>query len=175
MSRRAPTVAACLCVWLAAAPVRAQAPAPLASGTAVPSVSLVFNGKTMQLKHLLAGNRTALVFLPAACTTCDSSLSAIDKPTLVSLGKLGFAVFAVSPDSSADQAATVSRLSLAYPLASDPGGAAASAFHVSGPALFLIDRDGRVRYYSDLSATPLQGPALVSAAQSLRRSSKIPH
>ena len=180
MSKRAKAVAWSLCLWLAAgagsslrAQAAAAAPAPLALGTTAPNVVVVFGGKTRSLKSLLAGNRSAILFYPGACASCDAELQAVDKATLQQLGKLGFAVIAVSPDPPADQAVAASRLSLLYPVASDPKGAAASAFHAAGSVLYLLDRDGRVRYASNLDETPLQGAALVSAAQSLRRASRL--
>jgi peroxiredoxin len=124
------------------------------------------------LKSLLAGNRTLVVFYPGACTSCDSQLQAIDKGTLQALGRLGFAAFAVSPDLPADQAKTVGRLALSYTVLSDPGGAAARAFHAAGSAAFLIDIDGTVRFVSNLDRAPLAGADLLAAAKALRRESR---
>jgi peroxiredoxin len=144
----------------------------LALGTAAPNVSLLLNGRMMGLKSLLAGNRTLVLFYRGACTSCDTQLQAIDKGVIQALGRMGFATFAVSPDLPADQAKTVARLSLPYTVLSDPNGAAARAFHVSGSAAFLIDRDGSVRFVSELDQAPLSGAEMIEAAKALKRSSK---
>ena len=126
----------------------------------------------MSLKSLLAGNRNLVLFYPGACMSCDAQLQAIDKGVLQTLGKMGFAAFAVSPDLPADQAKTVGRLSLPYIVLSDPSGAAAKAFHVPGSAAFLIDVDGTVRFVSSLDHASLSGSQLIAAAQALKRSSQ---
>jgi hypothetical protein len=56
---------------------------------------------------------------------------------------------------------------------SDPGGAAARAFHVAGSAAFLIDIDGTVRFVSNTDQAPLSGADLLAAAKALKRSSRV--
>ena len=174
LNQRARIITASLCAVLAAGsplPARA-ASAPLAVGSAAPSVSLLINGKKMSLKSLLAGNRNLVLFYPGSCSSCDTQLQAIDKGVIQALGRMGFAAFAVSPDLPSDQAKTVARLALPYTVLSDPNGAAAQAFHVAGSAAFLIDADGTVRFVSNLDQTPLKGPDLIAAAKALKRASR---
>ncbi len=134
---------------------------------------MLIHGKMKPLKSLLGGNRTLVVFYPGACTSCDSQLQAIDKGTLQTLGRMGFAAFAVSPDLPEDQAKTVGRLALSYTVLSDPGGAAARAFHAGGSAAYLIDADGTVRFVSDLDRAPLAGADLIAAARAVKRASRV--
>jgi peroxiredoxin Q/BCP len=175
MSKRAGIVLSLCALMAAGAPIRAQNPAasaPLTVGTPAPAASLLINGKMMTLKSLLAGNRTLVLFYRRACTSCDAQLQAIDKNVIQTIGRIGFAVFAVSPDLPADQVKTVGRLSLPYTVLSDPNGAAARAFHVAGSAAFLIDVDGTVRFVSDLDQAQLSGADMIAAAKSLKRSSR---
>ena len=143
--------------------------APLALGSAAPNVSLLINGKKTPLKILLAGNRNLVLFYPRECTSCDTELQAVDKGVIKELDRMGVAVFAVSPDAAADQAATAKRLSLPYVLVSDPDGKAARAFHAAGSAAFMIDTDGTVSYVSNLDQTPLRGSDLIAAAKKFKQ------
>jgi peroxiredoxin Q/BCP len=176
MNKRAITASLGILVLTAAAgALRAQSQtpnagsAPLAAGTPAPNAPILVNGKKVAFQHLLAGNRNLILFYPAACTSCDGQLQAVDKGTIQELDKMGFATFAVSPDLPADQAKTVKRLSLPYVVVSDPDGAAAKAFHVSGSAAFLIETDGTIRFSADLDRGPLRGSDLIAAARALKR------
>src|SRR6185312_2454354 len=135
----------------------AAAPAPLAPGSAAPQASLLFNGKPTPVRAFLAGNRNLFLLYPAACGgACDSALQAVDKSMLQELTKQGVEVFAATPDAPADIAKTVSRLSLPYPVFSDPQGAALQAYHVAGaPRAYLLDNDGTVRAAFGAGQTPL--------------------
>lgn len=156
---------------LAAAPALAQnaaAPAPLAPGTAAPSVSLLVNGRAAPLKTLLAGNRDLLLLYPAACGgACDAALQTIDKSLIRQLDQKGVAVFAASPDAPADVAKTAQRLALPYAVFSDPQGAALRAFHVAGsPRAFLLDSDGVIRA---VFGPGISGSSILAATKTLKR------
>jgi peroxiredoxin len=149
-------------------------PALLAVGATAPAASLLINGRPAPLKGVLAGNRNLVIFYPAACTSCDAELQTIDKGLIQALARMAIAVFAISPDLPAVQAATAQRLSLPFAVFSDPQGAAAAAFHVAGSAAFLIDNDGTVRAVFNANQQPLSGSEMIAAARALKHSSSAP-
>jgi peroxiredoxin Q/BCP len=159
---------------LIAAPALAQpaaAPAPLAAGTPAPSVKLLVNGKPAPLKTLLAGNRNLILLYPAACGgACDATLRSLDKSAIQELDQRGVAVFGATPDAAGDIAKTVERLALAYPIFSDPGGAALQAFHTTTtPRAYLIDHEGAIRAAFQ---GPLSASGVLAAVKALK---KRPH
>jgi peroxiredoxin len=134
------------------------------------------DGEYVTLSEYRGRNAVVLVFYPLAFSrVCTNQLPAIEHE-LQRIRSLGAEVLGISVDSHHANREFGRRLGLSFPLLSDFHKRASAAYGVleddagvSGRALFLIDRDGKVAY-SDVSEDPGEVPSnetLIAALEKL--------
>lgn len=143
-----------------------QAPMPAPRrGHAMPNVKIKdLKGKTFRLTSL-KGEALLINFWATWCVTCVAEMQALQR-LHSHLKDHGFKVVGISLDEDAEQLRNfVINKKLSFPIFRDAYGEARRAFAaVSLPITFLIDRDGRLVYFSD---APNMSPTLsVTGARS---------
>jgi peroxiredoxin len=134
-------------------------------------------GQFISLSEYRGRHHVVLVFYPLAFSpVCSHQLPMIER-ALARITALGGIVLGVSVDSHYSNTAFAERLSLTFPLLSDFKRQVSAAYGVlieesgmSGRALFVVDRQGRIAY-RDKSPTPSEIPdveALIAALEGLK-------
>ena len=133
-------------------------------------------GQFISLSEYRGRSHVVLVFYPLAFSpVCSHQLPMIER-AMARITALGGIVLGVSVDSHYANTAFAERLSLTFPLLSDFKRQVSAAYGVlieesgiSGRALFVVDRQGRIAY-RDKSPTPSEIPdieALILALEGL--------
>ena len=129
-------------------------PPPLAPGTPAPATTLVASdGTTVELARIWERGGVVLAFYPGNHTPmCDRQLREM-KDEFARYRAAGLTLFGVNPASVDDHREYAASLGLPYLLLSDPGLAAARAWHAASPlgdqvtrTVYRVDRSGTVRF-----------------------------
>jgi peroxiredoxin len=123
------------------------------------------DGAYVTLSEYRGRNAVVLAFYPLAFSrVCSNQLPEIERD-LTRIRSLGAEVLGISVDSHHANREFGKRLGLSFPLLSDFHREASEAYGVletdagvSGRALFVVDRDGKVAY-QDVSPTPAEVPS----------------
>jgi len=123
-------------------------------------------GQIISLSEYRGRNPVVLVFYPLAFSpVCSHQLPAIEREIARITAREGV-VLGVSVDSHYANTAFAEKLGLSFPLLSDFKRQTSAAYGVlreeagmSGRALFMVDRQGRIAY-KDVSPTPAEIPDL---------------
>ena len=102
---------------------------PIKAGTSIPTVKLTnFENKPVELTQLAAKKPSVFVFYRGGwCPFCNAQLSRLGKIE-GDIKKLGYEIYAISPDTPASLRKTISQNELNYTLISDIKGEAAAKF-----------------------------------------------
>jgi peroxiredoxin len=113
-------------------PMNAADAKPLTKGAKVPAVTLQnLNGKSQELKAILAGKPTVVVFYRGGwCPFCNTQLAELGQ-SLPAIQAKGYQVIGISPDLPANLKATIGKNKLEYPLYSDAKAEALRKFGVA--------------------------------------------
>ena len=115
-------------------------------GSMAPNFTLKSDtGENLRLGEF-AGNVRVVVFTASWCGTRNDALRSLQ--TLApQMQHYGFQVWAVNLDKDPEQTRSIARqLQLGYPMLSDDEGRVAKQYWIDDlPAVFLVDRDGRIR------------------------------
>lgn len=133
------------------------------------------DGEYVTLSDYRGRNAVVLAFYPLAFSrVCSNQLPAIERD-LSRIRSLGAEVLGISVDSHHANREFGKRLDLSFPLLSDFHKQASTAYGVlesdtgvSGRALFVVDRDGRIAY-RDVSADPGEVPSNETMIAALER------
>lgn len=152
---------------------------PLRVGDPAPDFRLKGpGGQFVTLSEFRGRRPVVLIFYPLAFSpVCSHQLPAVQSD-LERFEQLGAAVFGISVDSHWANEAFARSLGLSFPLLSDFKREAMAAYGVlleqagiSGRALFVVDRDGRIAH-AEVSASPgdiAQIPSNARAIEALRQ------
>ena len=133
------------------------------------------DGEYVTLSEYRGRNAVVLAFYPLAFSrVCSNQLPAIERD-LMRIRSLGAEVLGISVDSHHANREFGKRLGLSFPLLSDFHKHTSAAYGVlepqagvSGRALFVIDRDGKVAY-RDVSPNPGEVPSNDSMIAALEK------
>ena len=166
--------------WLGeayAAPMNQDRSSPLA-GRPAPAFTLPRTTYQVFSLHDVRGRPAILVFYPGDWEPVSREQLCLYQEYLPELQRFDAALVAISVDSVWSHAAFGKALALSFPLLSDfhPRGHVSRAYHVyredegrSGRALFVLDRDGMVRWSRSLPANLNPGVhGILSALDSLQ-------
>lgn len=126
------------------------APAALASELDVGAKAPNFTLKSVRGENLrlgeYAGDVRAILFTASWCGTCSDALRNLQTLT-PQMKPFGFQAWAIALDQDAAETRKLAQhLNLGYPMLIDNEGRVAKLFWIDDlPALFLLDRDGRIR------------------------------
>lgn len=136
--RTLPLLALGLCLTASSAAAK-----PLHTGNQAPDAKVVtLDGKPAELKTLLAGKATVLIFYRGGwCPYCNLHLQDL-RNAEAGLLKLGYQLIALSPDRPIELRKTAAKHKLAYTLLSDSDMDAARAFGIA----FTVDKQTLAQY-----------------------------
>jgi peroxiredoxin len=123
---------------------------PLARGSQAPDFSLpALDGRTYRLRQALAGGPVLLAFVKTGCAACDLALPYLQH-LAAAYAPHGLQVWAVSQHPPERIGPYARQLGLTLPVLLDADGFPASAAYdpPATPTLCLVDRDGKVAFYS---------------------------
>ena len=137
-------ISICIALLLVLTPVTVNA---AWGGDRAPAFQLADANGAMFSLDGLKGNVILLSFWAPWCVSCRDELAELDR-LYIKYHDRGFAAIGISVDSSAERvAAFLKKRPVGFPVVLDTRGETAEDYRFSGlPALYLIGRDGIIRY-----------------------------